>query len=115
MNEFAEPKGAFLIVIELQEPKFGWSDSGANKFVDIALIFGIEKKLSVLANVLLELFFELNNVLKDEFFLGSIFSVGDSGSVLVFVVMAALQFLIDHIFPLLEVLKKFVVLMLFHD
>ena len=75
LNKFAHFFCALNVVVELEESKFGGSDGGADELVDITLVFGVEKELSIFADVLLELFFELDDVFEDEFFFGGVFLV----------------------------------------
>ena len=77
LNKFAHFFCALNVVVELEESKFGGSDGGADELVDITLIFWIEEKLSVFADVLLKLFLELDDVFENKFFLGSVFPVAE--------------------------------------
>jgi len=77
LDELAEALCALLIVIEFEETELGRADCGTNKFVDLALIFWVKEELSVLADVLLELFLKLNDVLEDELFLRRILAIAD--------------------------------------
>ena len=76
LDEFAESLGALFVVVEFEEAQFGGSDGGAEELIDIALIFGVEEQISFLVDVLMILFFELDDMFEDQFFFGSVFFVG---------------------------------------
>lgn len=64
--------------MQLQEPKFGGSNGGTDKFIDFTLVLRIKEQLSdfiALVDVFLELFFVLYNMLQDQLFLGRVLSV----------------------------------------
>jgi hypothetical protein len=65
LYKLAKSLGALFVVIKLQKSKLGRPDSGAYKFVHFALIFGEEEEFSIFSNVLLELFFELDDMFED--------------------------------------------------
>jgi hypothetical protein len=52
--------------------------------------------------MLLKLFFELNNMLENKFFLGSVLTVGNSRRFLLFEFTTAFEFLVDYVLSPLE-------------
>jgi hypothetical protein len=102
LNKLAESLCALFVVIKLQKSKLGRSDRGADKLIDLTLIFGEEKQLSIFSNMLLKLLFELYNMLKNQFLLRCILPVGDRRRFFVLELSASLDFFIDHNLPALE-------------
>ncbi len=114
LDELAEPLGALFVVVKLQKSELGGPDGGADELVDFALIFGEEEEFPVFADVLLELLLELDDMFEHQFLLGSIFLVGDGGSLLVLEVSATLVLLVDHHLPPLEELLQLLVCLALH-
>lgn len=75
LDELAEPLGALLVVVKLQKSEFGGPDGGADELVDLALVLGEEEELPILADVLLELLLELDDMLQHKFLLGRVLTV----------------------------------------
>ena len=73
------------------------------KIVHVTLVLGGEEKLAIWADVLLELFLELNHMLEDQLLLGRVLFVIDlrwvEGGVLE--LTAPFEFLVYHVLPLL--------------
>lgn len=67
--------GALLIVVKLQKSEFGGPDGGADELVDLALVLGKEEELAILADVLLELLLELDDMFQHQFLLGRVLTV----------------------------------------
>jgi len=114
LYEFAQSFRALLIIIKLKKTKFGGTNGRADELVYIALIFRVEEQLSILAYMLLKLFFELNDMFENELIFGSIFSIGHWRIFLVFELSASFEFLIDDLLPSLEEFKKLVVNLSLH-
>jgi hypothetical protein len=102
LHKLAQPLRTFLVVVELEETQFGRSDSGANKFVNVAFVFGVEEELTVLTDVLLELLLELDHVLEDQLLLRSVLAVSDARSLLLLELAATFQLLVYHVLTTLE-------------
>ena len=101
LHESTQPLCALLVVVELEESQFSGSDGGADKFVHIALVLGVEEELPLLIEVLMVLFFELDDMFENEFLLGCVLLVGHARSLLLLEVFTALKFLVvDHLAPL---------------
>lgn len=64
--------------------------------------------------MLLELLLELDDMFQDEFLLGGVLSIGDSRSLLLFELSAALELLVDDVLPPLEELQQLVVHLSLH-
>lgn len=109
LNKLAESLGAPLIIIELKESQLGRPDSGTDKFINVALVFGVKKQLTVFADVLLELFLKLDHVFEYQLFLWSVLLVVQRRTA-VLELPAPLQLLVYHV---LTLLIKFVQLLLF--
>ena len=114
LHKSAQPLSALLVVVELEESQFGRPDGGAYKFIDIALILGIEEELPLLIEVLMVLLFELDDMFKDQFLLGCVLLIGHPRSLLLLEVFAALKFLVvDHLAPF-QKLNKLIVHLALH-
>ena len=114
LHESAQPLCALLVVVKFQESQFGGPDGGADKFVNVALVFGVEEELPLLVEVLVVLLFELDDMFEDEFLLGGVLLVGHAGSLLLLELLAALELLVvDHFAPL-QKLNELVVHLALH-
>ena len=114
LHKSAQPLCTLLVVVELEESQFGRPDGGAYKFVNIALILGIEEELPLLIKVLVILLFELNDMFKDKFLLGCVLLVGHPWSLLLLKVLAALKLLVvDHL-AALQKLNELIVHLALH-
>jgi hypothetical protein len=102
LYELAEALGALLVVVEFEEAELGGADGGADELVDLALVLGEEEELAVLADVLLELLLELDDVLQHQFLLRCVLLVGHPRPLLVLELTTTLQLLVDHVLPSLE-------------
>lgn len=109
MYELAESLSTLLVIVKLQKSKFGGSNGRAYEFIDVAFIFGIEKQLAIFSDMLLELFFELDDMLENKFFLGCVFTVGNRRRFLLFEFSTAFEFLVYDVLSSLEELQQLIV------
>jgi hypothetical protein len=114
LDELAEALRALLVVVEFEEAELGGADGGADELVDLALVLGEEEELAVLADVLLELLLELDDVLQHQFLLGRVLPVGHRRPLLVLELAAPLQLLVYHVLPPLEELPQLAVGLALH-
>ena len=115
LNESAQSLRALLIVIQLEKAQLGRTDGGTDELVDFALVFGVEKELSVIPGMLMELFFELDDMLEYELFFGGVFLVGRRGVLLFFELSASFHFLVDYVFSSLKELSQLLVCFGLHE
>lgn len=106
--------GAFFVIVQFEEAKFGGANCGADELIDIALVLGVEEELSLFFELEMVVLFKLDNMLEDEFFFGSIFFVGDTWIFLLFELTAALELFVDDWLTPLEELQQLVIHLVLH-
>lgn len=80
LYKLIQPFGTFLIIVQLQKPKLRGPDCRTNELINITLIFWIQEQFAILSDMLLELFLELYDMLKDQLLLWCVFSVANGWS-----------------------------------
>lgn len=114
LDELAEPLRALLVVVQFEEAQFGGANGGADELIHFALVFGEEEELPVLADVLLELLLELDDMLEHQLLLRGVLPVGHARRLLLLELPAALQFLVDDVLAALEELAQLAVGLALH-